>query len=84
MAKKKARKASVSRGRKTANGRYAAVNIYIHLSLLKRLDENRALEDRSRRAELERLLCKVYKTSTAELDKELEQLNKKQQRVRSR
>lgn len=73
MAKKKksAKKKSASRGRETKNGRYRAVNIYIHLALLDRIDRDREIEDRSRRAELERLLCNVYKTTTEKLDKEL-------------
>lgn len=58
---KKKRPARRSRStRKTKDGLYYAVNVYIHTELLDRLDTEAEAEDRTRRAQLERVLCRAF------------------------
>lgn len=53
--------------RRTKDGRYVAVNVYVHVDLLDRLDGEAADEDRTRRAQLERVLCRAFGVEAREL-----------------
>lgn len=64
--KKKKRKRSK---RTTADGCYYAVNVYIHETLLDRLDDEAAKEDRTRRAQLERVLCLAFGIDSKKLSR---------------
>jgi len=46
--------------RTTKDGMYVAVNVYVHRELLDQLDGEAADEDRTRRAQLERVLCRAF------------------------
>ena len=68
MAKKK--KNGRSRpGRKTKDELYFAVNVFMHVDLLDILDGEAKREDRSRRAQLERILCRAFDIDHATLPK---------------
>ena len=69
MAKKKRRSGGPTTIRRTKDGNYVAVNVYIHVRLLSELDAEAGSEDRSRRAQLERVLCKAYGIEPTELAK---------------
>lgn len=64
--KKKAKKKKAAPKRRTRSTRttkdelYYAVNVYIHTDLLDKLDAEAEGEDRTRRAQLERVLCRAF------------------------
>jgi len=67
MARAKKKKKAKAKGgararstRTTKDGLYVAVNVYVHVDLLDRLDGEAEAEDRTRRAQLERVLCRAF------------------------
>lgn len=60
MAKRKKTKGKKRSTRTTKDGNYTAVNVYIHNEVLSVLDGQADVEDRSRRAQLERVLCDAF------------------------
>ncbi len=73
MARKKKKKAAPKRRqrstRTTKDELYYAVNVYIHTDLLDQLDAEAAAEDRTRRAQLERVLCRAFKVEHTSLNR---------------
>ncbi len=67
--KKVAQKRRQRSTRTTKDKLYYAVNVYIHTDLLDRLDADCVTEDRTRRAQLERLLCRAYKIEHSSLNR---------------
>ncbi len=67
--KKKKAGARARSTRTTKDGLYFAVNVYIHRTLLDLLDTEAEAEDRTRRAQLERVLCRGLKVEHAALVK---------------
>ena len=55
--------------RTTKDGLYYAVNVYIHSDLLDLLDTERDTEDRTRRAQLERVLCRAFNIDHSTLNR---------------
>lgn len=68
MAKKK-KKTRARAKRRTKDGNYVAVNVYMHVDVLDKLDQDATKEDRNRRAQLERVLCSHYGLDPSALKK---------------
>ncbi|KKN47403.1 hypothetical protein LCGC14_0663160 [marine sediment metagenome] len=67
--KKKTGSTRIRSTRTTKDGRYHAVNVYLHVELLDKLDDEAETEGRTRRAQLERVLCRAFEMDPAELSK---------------
>lgn len=63
--------------RTTKDGLYVAVNVYVHKDLLDVLDGEATAEDRTRRAQLERVLCRAFKLDHKNLAKTAEPVGAK-------
>ena len=72
-AKKKTAPTRARSTRTTKDGLYFAVNVYVHQQLLDRLDAEATAEDRTRRAQLERVLCRAFDIDHKSLAKEARQ-----------
>ena len=72
MAKRKKKAKGVQRStRKTKDGKNFAVNIYIHGTLLDRLDKDANAQRRTRKSQLELVLCEAYGVDPQKLDEQL-------------
>ena len=70
MARKKKKAERQRSTRTTKDGRYVCVNVYVHTDLLDQLDDEAKTEDRTRRAQLERVLCRAFNVDPKTLNKE--------------